>query len=172
MEYEDFRIKEFRNQTYKCFRNGTIYKLMKGSGEWKQVNNRPHDKHNGKYYYEISTTVNGKRTQVKLHRLLAMVFLGLDIDDMTKVVDHIDGDGLNNDITNLRVCTQRENMRNCKNVKGVSYDKERNRFKTSVTNNEGRQLYFTNKDHDTVLRWRQAKEIELGYMTRSIGIRA
>ena len=133
MELEDFRITEFRNQTYKCFRNGIVYRMMKTG--WKKIGNTPHDKHTGKYYYDIGTVDNGKNAQVKLHRLLAMVFLGLDITDKTSVIDHLDGNGLNNDITNLRVCTQRENDRNRKNVKGVSYDKKNNRFKTNIKNN-------------------------------------
>jgi hypothetical protein len=170
MEYEDFRITEFRNQTYKCFRNGTVYKLMKTG--WKQVGNTPkYNTRKTKYYYRIRTTIDGKTTEVKIHRLLAMLFLGLDIDDKTLVIDHIDGDSLNNDLTNLRVCTHRDNDRNKKNVKGVSYIKKSNIYQTGIMNNEGKYLQYSNKDHDAVLRWRQAKEIELGYLTRSIGIR-
>ena len=188
MELEDFRITEFRNQTYKCFRNGTVYKMMKvgwipyqtfrsepGYNKltqyWKQVGTTPHNVGYNKYYYKIGTTTNGKKTHATIHRLLAMVFLGLDIDDKTLVIDHIDGNGLNNDITNLRVCTQKENQRNFKNVKGVSYDKQNERFQTSIRNDEGRRLQYSHKDHDTVLRWRQAKELEFGYLTRATGIR-
>ena len=171
MNLEDFRITEFRNQTYKCFRNGLVFKLMK-TGEWNQVGNTPHNtsKYN-KCYYRIRTTIDGKTIEVKIHRLLAMVFLGLDIADKTSVIDHLDGNGLNNDLTNIRICTQRENDRNRKNVKGVSYNKKNNQFQTTIRNNEGQRLRYSNKDHDTVLRWRQEKEIEFGYMTRSTGIR-
>ena len=169
MNLEYCRTIEFGNGTFQCFRNGMVNRMLK-TGEWKQVGITPTDG-SGKDYYVIGIVINGKQRQYKLHRLLAMVFLGLDIDDKTSVIDHLDGDGLNNEITNLRVCTARENQRNCKNVKGVSYIKRHNRFMTTITNDEGRMLHFTHKDHDTVLRWRQSKELELGYLTRATGIR-
>ena len=169
MENEDYRIIEFRNQTFQCFRNGKVYRQMKAG--WKPVGTTPKLACLDNYYYRIRTTAtNGKSKETKLHRLLAMVFLGLDIDDKTSVIDHIDGNGLNNDLTNLRVCTMKDNARNWKNVKGVSIDKKTNYFKSSVMNNDGKRLYFSNRDYETVLRWRQAKEIEFGYLTRSIGI--
>lgn len=47
------------------------------------------------------------RGQVILHRYI----LGLRFGD-NKVVDHINGDGLDNRRSNIRVVTRRENMRN------------------------------------------------------------
>jgi hypothetical protein len=56
------------------------------------------------------------------------------------VVDHKDHDGLNNQKDNLRVCTKDENKRNIRSQKGstskylgVSYDKEKAKWKTQVT---------------------------------------
>lgn len=168
MENEDYKITVFGNATYQLFRNGKVNRLMKHG--WKQIGNTPHKTTSGKYYYRTSLNIDGVSRDYKLHRILAMVFLGLDINNKTTVIDHLDGNGLNNDLTNLRICSNKENSRNRKNTKGVTYDKINKKFKAFVTNNEGRKTYFDHKDHDTALRWRQAKEIEYGYLTRSTGM--
>lgn len=56
----------------------------------------------------------GKRQYVSLHRFILAAPVGA-------VVDHIDGNTLNNTRANLRICTQSENMRNQRRtgVKGV-----------------------------------------------------
>ena len=55
-------------------------------------------------------------------------------------VDHIDGNKLNNQKSNLRVCTHRENQTNMKlakdstsGFKGVSRDKNRNKWRAYIT---------------------------------------
>ncbi len=58
-----------------------------------------------KYAYHVNNR-NGNRYTISMHRLL----LGLVKFD-GKIVDHIDGDGLNNQRANLRICTHRENVR-------------------------------------------------------------
>lgn len=59
--------------------------------------------------------VKGKRnrTVIKMHRLIMNAKTNQNID-------HIDGDGLNNQKSNLRFCTHLENMRNRKSNKGSS----------------------------------------------------
>ena len=60
--------------------------------------------------------LRGGQTQY-MHRLI----LGLERGD-GKQVDHADGDGLNNQIANLRICTVRQNHQNTRkrNMGGVS----------------------------------------------------
>lgn len=57
-------------------------------------------------------------------------------------LDHIDGDKLNNRKNNLRTCTTAENSRNCKisknntsGYKGVSWNKERNKWTADIMYN-------------------------------------
>lgn len=58
-----------------------------------------------KYYAAANAIVGGKRTTVKMHRLI----LGAERGE---VVDHINGNTLDNRRSNLRICTWTENARN------------------------------------------------------------
>ena len=52
----------------------------------------------------------GRGRMVTVHSLVAQAFLGDRPKGM--VIDHIDGNRFNNHYTNLRYCTQKENMNN------------------------------------------------------------
>lgn len=81
---------------------------------------------NGKHYYN--------------HRLIFLYHHGY----LPEFLDHIDGDSLNNDISNLRVATQQENCRNKKkgksingksttsNFKGVTWDKQHQKWMSYI----------------------------------------
>lgn len=58
-----------------------------------------------KYHVRGSRMNNGKREQIKLHRLITNVPKGL-------CVDHINGNPLDNRKSNLRICTQTQNSYN------------------------------------------------------------
>lgn len=51
-----------------------------------------------------------KKKMYFVHRLVALVFI--PTDDTTLHIDHIDGDKTNNNVSNLRWCTQKENNNN------------------------------------------------------------
>jgi hypothetical protein len=84
--------------------------------------------------------INGK--SVPLHRLIMNPSKGM-------VVDHIDGDGLNNRRNNLRIVSQKENASNRtrvnKNnkvgVSGVSY-KEQNKKWVAQATNDGKRKHI------------------------------
>ena len=116
MENEDFRIINHLNNIFKCFRDGRVFRIYKLCKE-VLVDVKPHRVMGCKYYYEVSISHKGLTKKVKIHRLLGKAFLGLDIDDVTQVIDHIDRNGLNNSFENLRVTTQCDNMRNKKRSK-------------------------------------------------------
>lgn len=73
-----------------------------------------------------------------LHRIL------LNPND-DEIVDHIDGNPLNNCRSNLRICTQKENLcnksfmsRNTSNYIGVTFDKKRNQWASEIRFNNKR----------------------------------
>ena len=89
------------------------------------------------------TSISGNRTyaysringrNVSLHRFLTNAPKGM-------VVDHIDHDGLNDRQSNLRVCTQRQNLYNSRpkgrssRFKGVCWDKHRERWVVHICYN-------------------------------------
>jgi len=74
--------------------------------------------------------INGRG--VYLHRLI----MGAP---MFRVVDHIDGDGLNNRRSNLRICTRSQNMGNSRahrdrsgEFKGVYYERDSGRYVAQI----------------------------------------
>ena len=77
---------------------------------------------------------NGKQATLRMHRLILDSSGGLDID-------HRDSNGLNNRRSNLRACTHQENSRNQRpkrgssKYKGVSWNKQRNKWQTHITIN-------------------------------------
>ena len=62
---------------------------------------------NGLGYQAIKLIVDGKRKQFYVHRLVAQQFIG---ETEGKVVNHIDSNKSNNDVSNLEIVTQKENQ--------------------------------------------------------------
>ena len=59
-------------------------------------------------YRKIMFSINGKKIGKYLHRLMGIYFLGLD-ETSNKVVNHKDGNKLNNNLDNLEIITSKEN---------------------------------------------------------------
>jgi hypothetical protein len=91
-------------------------------------------------------TLDGDRRQItinkkhyKTHRLVYLMFHGF----IPKEIDHIDNNPLNNRIENLRsanrseqACNTRLRKDNTSGIKGVSWDKKRNKWKVSINKNK------------------------------------
>lgn len=78
------------------------------------------------------------------HRILWALHKGSQPD----IIDHIDGDTLNNNIENLREATHSQNMRNSKlyknnksGIKGVYWDSEKRKWKATLRYN-GKENYL------------------------------
>lgn len=85
----------------------------------------------GSWHFDrYAKRVTRKDGVIYMHRLL--------IDAGNQSVDHINGNKLDNRRSNLRVCTQQQNVHNTRSrkgtskFKGVSWDKSRNQWKAVI----------------------------------------
>jgi hypothetical protein len=93
------------NKNYIALLSSSDYKKVSEAGSWTL------DESNG-YIVRSFTTETGERSRTYLHRFI----LGLEKGD-GKVVDHIDGNPLNNTRENLRVLTKAQNNQNRRKLK-------------------------------------------------------
>lgn len=61
-----------------------------------------------KGYLKVRTSVSKQKTSIKVHRAVAEAFI--PNPDKKEQVDHIDGNKMNNNVSNLRWATNRENF--------------------------------------------------------------
>lgn len=87
------------------------------------------------YAQRSGPTLNGKQPLVQMHRALLLPPDG-------SYVDHIDGDGLNNRRSNLRLATKEQNgynartpITNTSGLKGVSWDGESGKWRAQIMHN-------------------------------------
>ena len=93
-------------------------------GKYAQVDDADYDflmqwkwqaqSHHNIWYAKRNISKNGKFSTFKMHRLL------LGLTDTKRKCDHIDHNGLNNQRSNLRECSHKENMYNRKKKKGCN----------------------------------------------------
>lgn len=92
---------------------------------------------NTRGYKSVTLRKDGKPKSLKVHKLVAINFLNHIPNGMNSVIDHIDGNKLNNNINNLRIVSQRKNMSNMKRQTyskyvGVSFDKRSNKWVSNI----------------------------------------
>ena len=92
--------------------------------------------HGDGYAERRSARISGKSHIIFMHRLIAKTPDGFE-------TDHIDGDGLNNQRHNLRICSNAENQHNrgvqtnnTSGYKGVVWDRQRQRWLASIRINQ------------------------------------
>jgi hypothetical protein len=91
-------------------------------------------KHRNTFYAIRNTTnENGRHSTILMHRVI------LGLNDPKVQVDHINCNGLDNSILNLRICNNSENQRNKRpykggssKYKGVYMDKQNNKWRVSI----------------------------------------
>jgi hypothetical protein len=104
-------------------------------------------------YCVRSNTASRKTITIKLHRLIAALYFGIDaIKD--KEIDHINGNKIDNRKCNLRICSHSENCRNrakyisnTSGFKGVTWFKRDSNWRVRITVNGDEKLvgYFDDK---------------------------
>ncbi len=97
----------------------------------------------------LESKVAGK--PFKIHRMIFLMHHGY----LPEIVDHIDGNPLNNKIENLRAATPSQNSynqriykTNTSGVKGVCWDKARNRWTTQISYNRKKRHLGYYEDFD------------------------
>jgi len=98
----------------------------------------------GNAYYAVrsSKRQNGKRKQIYMHREI----LGLKASD-SRQTDHINGNGLDNRRSNLRICTHAQNQHNRHSIrgkskfKGCSWNKSAKKWQAHISF-EGRLIFL------------------------------
>ncbi len=74
------------------------------------------NKENKKGYVFLTLYFSGIRRKFGVHQLVAMSFLNHEISGLKIIVDHIDNNPSNNNVSNLQLISTRENL--CKDKKG------------------------------------------------------
>lgn len=91
---------------------------------------------NSRGYLQLDLNIKGKRKSFKVHKLIAMTFLNQVPDGtMKEVINHIDGNQLNNNINNLEVVSQQYNAndgmlrnRTSSGITGISWKEDRKKW--------------------------------------------
>jgi hypothetical protein len=131
-----------------------VKKIQLSQGRWTWVDDEDFERVNqynwsysnmsgNQYALRSVTKDDGKRTSQLLHRFI----MGEENIPKGMLIDHKDGDGLDNRRSNLRVATHTQNIINTKRprkdiksskYKGVHWDKERNKWASHVVVNKKR----------------------------------
>jgi hypothetical protein len=108
---------------------------FKTEGRWQNWNQRySNQKAGSKSGPYVNVSINKIRYQE--HRLVFLMFHGIT----PQIIDHIDGNRQNNNISNLRASTHTENLRNSKRpkhnqsgYKNVGWNKQKNKWQVKLT---------------------------------------
>lgn len=108
------------------------YYLVSNTGEIKGVKTRKIRKkninHEGYYYVCVSLGSRENKLYIKVHRAVAETFL--DNSNDNPVINHKDGNKLNNNVNNLEWCTHSYNTQHAIENNLISYDTLKNKVQS------------------------------------------
>lgn len=144
---DEVREIELNGTKLRCYSCGKIESFY--LSKWRNLNgcidNRYYRvKINNKLYYK--------------HRVIALAFLGLDIDDPTQCIDHIDRNRINNQVSNLRIVTCQQNSFNT-DAKGYYWNKRNKKWQSYINlNSKTIYLGYFDTEDEARLAYIEAKE--------------
>ena len=142
---------ELNGRKLRCYECGKIESFY--NNKWQELIKYKYTKKNGYVSYRISI-----RCKVYIiSRVIAYAFLDLDIENPNQIIDHIDRDTSNNNMSNLRIVSTQQNSFNT-NAKGYCWCKDSNKWRARIvinykhiqlgrfdTEDEAHQAYLTAK---------------------------
>ena len=124
-----------------------------------------------RYYQEIRVSIQGKLFRRYLHRCIYMMYHNVILDS-SQLIDHIDGNGKNNSIHNIRLCTRQENAWNSKQKvnsnmsghKNVYYEdspKRKSKWRVTITKDGKSKSYGYYPTVEEAVEVAKEKRLEL-----------
>lgn len=155
MPYFKIPIKDYANdlpnEKWKILEENNIYSISNlGRIKNNITNILLHPDIHNKGYYRITIRIKGHKTTLFIHRLVAKYFVNNFSN--YNVVDHIDGNKLNNVYTNLRWCSIKENTNNINTKDNI---------KIGILNSDKgnkRIVLLLDKNNNIVKEFRSAKQ--------------
>jgi hypothetical protein len=150
-----FKIIELFNNTLKVFENGQVLVKRYNNEEFYEKKCGV----NTMGYLQLPLYYKGKQKHYLVHRLIAFVFLNLDLENTKQVIDHKDRNPSNNFVSNLRIVTKQQNGFNT-NAKGYSWSKQSNKWQSNIMKN-GKRIFLGlfEKEEDARQAYQDAKLI-------------
>jgi hypothetical protein len=103
------------------------------NGRWSKELTILKQKTNNKTGYRFLTLCkNKKQKTITIHQLVAMGFLGHKPDRYNVVINHIDNNRLNNNVSNLELVSNRYNTSCHKTDVGSFWDKHNKKWKSAI----------------------------------------
>ena len=131
----------FFDDRYRISNLGNIKRVLSNGNE-KMLKGSLLNSNKTHYYKYIQIMREGKRKNYLIHRLVATAFL--ENEEYLPFVDHIDRNTFNNDVENLRWCTQQTNMQNTcvyrNDIKGSPKSRQRQKYSEYYIKNKDRLL--------------------------------
>lgn len=154
---------------------GKLYRIRGISGKlWKTEREMTHVNSSG-YLVVSITDSNGSKKWFKVHQIVYYMVSGVE---PLSIVDHIDGNPLNNLFENLRLTTQSGNQRNAKMPRnntsgftGVNWHKRKSKWRVQAYDNSGKVKHLGYFDNiETAATVVQTYRNEIGNYTERHGI--
>lgn len=141
---------------YKISDQGNLISIRKG--KIRQLN--PGKTGGGKRYLGTTLIKDGKVKTYLIHQLVAMAFLGYELNGHKIVVDHLNNDGFDNRLENLQLITHSGNLRKNRRPDAISQHigvtvnagRSGNKYKAILYIN-GKALYLGSFKSEVAASW-------------------